>query len=103
VQALPFKRVMFDGEPVAHCLDGLPDFHRLLGDGQATACLYAFKDVRGLELIGRRRMLQKALRKAGEALRFAHGEAMYRHACAMGLEGSGQFPAVNQDRRLRPS
>ena len=96
-----FKRVMIDGEAVAHCLDGLPDFHRLLGDGQATACFYAFdllwleaQDVRGVELIGRRRMLQKALRKAREALRYsehleeaADGPAMYRHACAMGVEG----------------
>jgi len=38
-------------------------------------------------------MLQKALKKAGPALRFsehmagAAGEAMFRHACAMGLEG----------------
>jgi bifunctional non-homologous end joining protein LigD len=44
-------------------------------------------------LIGRRLMLKKALRKAGEALRFSEhlsaveGEAMFRHACAMGLEG----------------
>ena len=45
-----------DGEAVAHCLDGLPDFHRLVGDGQATACFYAFdllwlkaQDVRGVE------------------------------------------------------
>jgi hypothetical protein len=48
--------------------------------------------LRGVELIGRRRMLQKALKKAGPALRFsehmagAAGEAMFRHACAMGLE-----------------
>src|SRR5215207_7916028 len=67
MHALPLKRVMLDGEAVAHCLDGLPHFHRLLGDGQATACFYAFdllwleaQDVRRLELIGRRRMLQKA-------------------------------------------
>jgi bifunctional non-homologous end joining protein LigD len=46
-----------------------------------------------VELIGRRRMLQKTFRKAGEALRFSehmeaeHGPAMHRHACAMGLEG----------------
>ena len=72
MRTLPFKRVMLDGEAVAHCLDGLPDFHRLLGDGQAKACFYAFdllwleaQDVRGVELIGRRRMLQKALKKAG--------------------------------------
>ena len=42
LRALPFKRVMIDGEAVAHCLEGLPDFHRLMSrDGQATACLYA--------------------------------------------------------------
>jgi bifunctional non-homologous end joining protein LigD len=49
--------------------------------------------VRGVELIGRRRMLHKALKKAGPALRFSEhmagsdGEAMFRHACRMGLEG----------------
>ena len=38
-------------------------------------------------------MRQKALKKAGPALRFSEhmaggaGEAMFRHACAMGLEG----------------
>jgi bifunctional non-homologous end joining protein LigD len=119
MRALRFKRVMLDGEAVAHCLDGLPDFHRLLGDGKATACFYAFdllwleaQDVRGVELIGRRRMLQKALKKAGPVLRLSEhrmlqkalkkagpvlrlsehvdgtqGEAMFRQACAMGLEG----------------
>ena len=100
MRALPFKRIMLDGEAVAHCLEGLPDFHRLLGDGQATACFYAFdllwleaQDLRRVELIGRRRMLQKALKKAGPVLRFSEhldatqGEAMFRQACAMGLEG----------------
>ena len=101
VRALPFRRIMLDGEAVTHCLEGLPDFHKLMSrDGQSTACLYAFdliwleaQDLRGVELIGRRRMLQKALKKAGPALRFsehmagADGEAMFRHACAMGLEG----------------
>jgi hypothetical protein len=101
MRALPFKRLMLDGEAVAHCLEGLPDFHRLLGDdGQATACFYAFdllwleaQDLRGVELIGRRRVLQKALKKAGPVLRFSEhlaadqGEAMFRHACALGLEG----------------
>ena len=76
MRSLP--RIMLDGEAVAHCLDGLPDFHRLLGDGQATACFYAFdllwleaQDLRVIELIGRRRMLQKALKKAGPVLRFS--------------------------------
>ena len=101
VRALPASRIVLDGEAVAHCLEGLPDFHRLLSnDKQATACLYAFdllwleaQDLRGVELIGRRRMLVKALKKAGPALRFsehmegADGEAMFRHACAMNLEG----------------
>ena len=38
-------------------------------------------------------MLQKALKKAGPVLRYSEhlsaeqGEAMFRHACAMGLEG----------------
>jgi hypothetical protein len=76
---LPFKRIMLDGEAVAHCLEGLPDFHRLLGDGQAMACFYDLlwleaQDLRGVELIGRRRILEKALRKAKDpcpVLRFS--------------------------------
>jgi hypothetical protein len=31
MRALPFKRIMVDGEAVAHCLDDLPDFHGLRG------------------------------------------------------------------------
>src|SRR5215213_6490279 len=43
VRALPASRIVLDGEAVAHCLEGLPHFNRLLsGDGQASACLYAF-------------------------------------------------------------
>src|SRR3954466_1559047 len=101
VERLPFARVMIDGEAVAHCPEGLPDFYRLMGDdGQARACLYAFDllhlgrdDLRGLELIERRSLLRKHLSKAGPALKFSEhmegpdGEAMFRHACAMGLEG----------------
>ena len=45
-----------DGEAVAHCPEGLPDFHALLGrEGCTKACLYAFdllriglEDLRGL-------------------------------------------------------
>ena len=53
------------------------------------------QDLRGGELIGRRRMLHKALKEAGPALRFSehlagvNGEAMFRHACALELEGIG--------------
>jgi bifunctional non-homologous end joining protein LigD len=78
------------------------DFHALLGrSGAATACLYAFDllhvgrdDLRPLELIGRRVMLKKLLRKAGPPLVFSEhleaedGEAMFRHACALGFEGT---------------
>jgi bifunctional non-homologous end joining protein LigD len=78
MRGLPFKRIMLDGEAVAHCLEGLPHFHKLLGDGQASACFYAFdllwleaQDVRSVELIGRRRMLQKVLKKVGPVLRFS--------------------------------
>src|SRR3954447_8184609 len=110
VRALPASRIVLDGEAVAHCLEGLPHFNRLLsGDGQASACLYAFdllwleaQDLRGVELIGRRRMLQKALKKAGPALRFsehmegARGEAMFPPACARGLEGTGSKPLTSR-------
>ena len=40
VRALPFRRIMLDGEAVTHGLEGLPDFHRLMSrDGQSTAPL----------------------------------------------------------------
>src|SRR4051812_18205026 len=114
LRALPFSRVMLDGEAVAHCLEGLPDFHKLMSrDGQSTACLYAFdliwleaQDLRGVELIGRRRMLAKALKKAGPALRFSEhmaaseGEAMFRHACALGARSAS--PRATSRARASP-
>jgi ATP-dependent DNA ligase len=52
--------LLLDAEAVAHCLAGMPDFHRLL-DGEATACLYAFdlleingEDLRPLRLSDRK-------------------------------------------------
>jgi bifunctional non-homologous end joining protein LigD len=91
---------VLDGEAVAHCVDGLPDFHRLLGDGNATACLYAFdlliadgEDLRPLPLDARSERLASALQGAPEALRLSEhmdgpdGPVMYAHACRMGLEG----------------
>ena len=68
-------------------------------DGGAAACLFAFdllrldgEDLRPLPLEERRARLRKALRRAGKALRFSEhlegdGEAIFRHACALGLEG----------------
>ena len=64
-----------------------------------AACLFAFdllridgEDLRPLPLEGRRARLQKALRGSDKALRFSEhlegdGEAIFRHACALGLEG----------------
>src|SRR3954471_11576854 len=101
VRALPYPSIMIGGEAVAHCPKGLPDYYQLMGDdGQAKACLYASDllhlgrdDLRGLELVERRALLQKSLSKAGPGLVVADhmdgldGEAMFRNACAMGLEG----------------
>ena len=86
---------------VAHCPEGLPDFNALLGrHGCPSACLYAFDllhlgadDLRPLALSERRALLRKHLKKAPPALIYSEhldghdGEAMFRHACAMGLEG----------------
>src|SRR4051812_23081807 len=99
VRALPVSQIVLDGEAVAHGPDGLPDFSRLLsGEGYADACFFAFDvlmlggdDLRPLPLSIRRNMLAE-LRLDG-ALQFSEhmqgpdGEAMFRHACAMGLEG----------------
>jgi bifunctional non-homologous end joining protein LigD len=76
------------------------DFHSLRSDERsAAACLFAFgllrlngEDLRPLLLEERRRRLRMALRGAGKALRFSEhlegdGEAIFRHACALGLEG----------------
>jgi bifunctional non-homologous end joining protein LigD len=74
-------------------------FNALLGrSGCATACLYAFdllrvggEDLRGRELVERQAVLR--LKQAGAAIIYsehmtgADGEAMFRHACRMGLEG----------------
>jgi hypothetical protein len=42
-RVLPFHRIVLDGEDVAHCPEGLPDFNARLGrSGCATACLRAW-------------------------------------------------------------
>src|SRR5215211_4486975 len=76
VMALPAARIVLDGEAVAHCPKGLPDFHALLGrSGAAKACLYAFdllhvgdEDLRGRALVERRALLRKHLKRAGPVL-----------------------------------
>jgi bifunctional non-homologous end joining protein LigD len=78
VRVLPFSSVILDGEAVAHCDKGMPDFHGLLGDGAASACFYAFdllavdgEDLRRLPLEGRRERLGVVLADAGPALRLS--------------------------------
>jgi bifunctional non-homologous end joining protein LigD len=100
LRLLSLDHLVLDGEAVAHCSAGLPDFNRTLtADGQRQACLYAFdllmlagEDPRPLPLLDRRKRLQRLLKTAPTALVFsehleADGEAIFRHACAMGLEG----------------
>ena len=79
VRALPASRVVLDGEAVAHCPEGLPDFHALLGrEGCARACFYAFDllhadadDLRGLTLVERRALLREHLKRATVARKAA--------------------------------
>jgi bifunctional non-homologous end joining protein LigD len=100
LRALKADDIVLDGEAMAHCPDGLPDFHRLRSEaGGAAACLFAFdllrlngEDLRALPLEERRARLRKALRDSDEALRFSEhlegdGQAIFRHACYLGLEG----------------
>jgi bifunctional non-homologous end joining protein LigD len=101
VMGLPVTRIVLDGEAVAHCSKGLPDFHALLRrSGCATACFYAFdliqvghEDLRRVALVQRRALLRKQIKQAGPALPYsehmdgADGATMFRHACALGLEG----------------
>ena len=51
LRALPYPRMMLDGEAVAHCPEGLPDFYRLMSDdGQARARRVAMAVAGGLGL-----------------------------------------------------
>jgi bifunctional non-homologous end joining protein LigD len=76
VGAIDIDGLVLDGEAVAHCVDGLPDLHRLLGDGKGTACLYAFdllfmdgEDLRPLPLVDRKERLASALQSTPEGVR----------------------------------
>jgi bifunctional non-homologous end joining protein LigD len=87
----------------------LPDFNALLRrSGAATACFYAFdllqvgdEDLRGLALFERRALLRKQIKQAKPALLYsdhlvgADSEAMFRHACAMGLSRNGPTAAIS--------
>jgi bifunctional non-homologous end joining protein LigD len=106
VAALPVESVILDGEAMAHCEEGLPDFNRLLSAERAGACYFAFdllmvdgEDLRLCPLEERRTRLMSIFQtnKSGEeidtAIRLSEhmegpdGPALFRHACAMNLEG----------------
>jgi bifunctional non-homologous end joining protein LigD len=96
--SLPASSLTLDGELVAHNRRGLPDFHALRRKN-AHICYYAFdlleldgENLRPLPLILRRARLQRLLQTAPPALRVSEylegdGAVIFRHACALGLEG----------------
>ena len=111
VAALPFSRVLLDGEVVALDEKGLPSFQRLQGRSrlrrpidirhatvECPVTYYAFDllgfedfDLRPLPLTTRKALLQRVLPPVG-ALRYLEhveddGEALYREAERLGLEG----------------
>jgi bifunctional non-homologous end joining protein LigD len=111
VAALPFDRLVLDGEVVALDERGIPSFQRLQGRArlrrpidirhaavEAPVTYYAFDllgfedfDLRTLPLTTRKGLLQRVLPPLG-ALRYLEhveddGEALYREAERLGLEG----------------
>ena len=104
-----------DGEGVVCRPDGVSDFDRLRAAvgrlGSRDAFLYAFDllEINGTDLRRdswevRRSTLASLLRRAGHGIRLsehvdsADGDAVFRHACAMGLEG---IVAKRRDRPYR--
>ena len=113
--ALRVKSVTLDGEGVVCREDGVSDFDRMRAAvgrmGSRDAFLYAFDllEINGTDLRRdawhvRRATLASLMRKAGDGIRLsehidnADGEAVFRHACAMGLEG---IVAKRRDRPYR--
>ena len=101
---LPASSVTLDGEGVACDTQGVTNFELLraaLGrPAKREVFLYAFdlleldgRDLRREPWSDRRRKLARLLRGAGHGVQLSDhvegtdGDAMFRHACAMGLEG----------------
>jgi bifunctional non-homologous end joining protein LigD len=112
---LRLKSVTIDGEGVACGPDGVTDFARLRAavgrKGSRDAFLYAFdlleldgRDLRRDPWEVRRATLTSLLRGAGHGMQLsghidsADGDAVFRHACSMGLEG---IVAKRRDRPYR--
>jgi len=110
--ALPVTSVTIDGEAVVCDSAGVSDFDRLRAAlarrGSSEAFLYAFDlleldghDLRQSPWADRREALVRVLSEVGHGIRLSEhldgdGPAMFRHACAMGLEG------IVSKRRDRP-
>jgi bifunctional non-homologous end joining protein LigD len=70
LRAIRVEEIVLDGEAMAHCKNGWPDFHGLRSEeGGAAACLFAFDllrlndgDLRSLPLEERRARLRRTLR-----------------------------------------
>jgi ATP-dependent DNA ligase len=112
---LRVRSVTIDGEGVVCRPDGVSDFDRLrvaVGRmGSRDAFLYAFdlleidgEDLRAYEWHVRRATLRSLLKKSkpgiqlSEHLEGADGDAVFHHACTMGLEG---IVAKRRDRPYR--
>jgi bifunctional non-homologous end joining protein LigD len=115
VAKLRVKSVTLDGEGVVCREDGVSDFDKLRAAvgrlGSRDAFLYAFDllEINGTDLRRdswevRRATLQSVLRRArdgiglSEHLTMTDGNTIFRHACAMGLEG---IVAKRRDRPYR--
>ncbi|WP_406858649.1 hypothetical protein [Alsobacter sp. KACC 23698] len=98
--SLPCGSCVIDGEAVVQLPDGRDDFHALRSAaGGRHAILMAFdlleldgRDLRPLPLDERRAELQRLLAAPVDGIAFVdamaeQGEALFRHACALGLEG----------------
>jgi len=112
LRSLPVTSATIDGEAVVCDSAGVPDFDRLRAAlarrGSREPFLYAFdlleldgRDLRRSAWTDRRAALVRVLRKAGDNIRLSvhlDGDrpAMFRAACAMGLEG------IVSKRRDRP-
>ncbi len=111
LEALPFEHLVLDGEAVVHDAQGLPSFAQMQKRGSLVrpgdikrasvhlpASFYAFDllalgpyDLRSLALAKRKQLLQAVLPSAGVIRYCEHiqgeGEAMFRQATTLGLEG----------------
>jgi bifunctional non-homologous end joining protein LigD len=104
MRALPVASVVIDGEAVVCDPQGVTDFDALRSalsrrQGRSAVFLFAFdlieldgRDLRQEPWTARREALVRLLRWTGDGIRLSEhldgdGAAMFRQACAMGLEG----------------